>query len=85
MNTRTMGSRNGQVAPDRQRKLAQLEATAERRHRVQALANDYLNRTGMSSVDFAHRIGYGYTTLRKFLMDRYENVGGDDSRICARC
>jgi DNA transposition AAA+ family ATPase len=59
----------------------QLDATAQRRHRVQAAIRDYLDRTGMSRTDFARRIGYGTATLTMFLNDRYHHVGGDDSRI----
>jgi DNA transposition AAA+ family ATPase len=80
---RVAGTRNRHASPEHLRKIAQLERTADRRHRVQELARAYLNRTGMATADFAHRIGYGYTTLQKFLTDRYENVGGDDSPICA--
>ena len=35
--------------------------------RVRRLAQSYINRSGMSVVDFARRIGYGYPTLRFFL------------------
>lgn len=60
-----------------------LEETAARRHRVQRLALDYLERSGMARPDFARRIGYAHSTLNLFLRDQYEHVGGDDSQICA--
>ncbi|MHB1673797.1 MAG: AAA family ATPase [Acidobacteriaceae bacterium] len=61
----------------------QLKSTTERRHRVQKLAVDYINRSGMAKPDFARRIGYAHSTLNLFLRDQYHHVGADDSQICA--
>jgi DNA transposition AAA+ family ATPase len=45
---------------------------------------EYLNRSGMSAVDFARRIGYAHPTLRMFLDGKYlHHAGADDSRIAA--
>ncbi len=60
-----------------------LKSSTERRHRVQKLASDYINRSGMAKPDFARRIGYAHSTLNLFLRDQYHNVGADDSQICS--
>jgi DNA transposition AAA+ family ATPase len=39
-------------------------------------ANDYLARTGLSQADFARRVGYGSSSIGKFLNGRYEGVAG---------
>lgn len=60
-----------------------LAAHAAHSQRVQALARDYIDRSGIGPADFARRIGYAYSTLNLFLNDKYCHVGGDDSQICA--
>lgn len=69
--------------PETVARRGKLEQSSERRKRVQDLARNYLDQTGMALADFAHRVGYGYSTVHKFLADRYEHVGGDDSAITA--
>ena len=71
-----------EVKPETRARRDQLAATAERRHRVQDLARGYLAQTSIPLADFARRVGYGYSTVRKFLADRYEHVGSTDSLIC---
>ena len=74
---------NKHVKPETLARRETLAGTAERRHRVQALAKAYLVRTGIAAGDFARRINYGHSTLNLFLRDRYEHVGDNDSHICA--
>jgi DNA transposition AAA+ family ATPase len=50
--------------------------------RTQRLVSDYLNRSGMSPVDFARRIHYSPNTLAQFMNGHYSNIT-DPSRICA--
>jgi len=42
--------------------------------RVQRLATDFLNRSGMSPVDLARRIGYSSNTLQQFMCGHYDKV-----------
>jgi DNA transposition AAA+ family ATPase len=79
--SRLKGAGNKIVKPETLERREALQATAGRRHRTIALANTYLEQTGISQADFAHRIGCGYSTLRKFLADRYEHVASSDSLI----
>jgi DNA transposition AAA+ family ATPase len=50
--------------------------------RVQRLATEYLNRSGMSPVDFARRLGYAYSTVQSFLSGRYNDIRKDTGAIC---
>lgn len=79
--SRAKGALNKHVNPETLERREALKATAERRHRTIALANGYMTRTGMTASDFAHRVGCGNSTLRKFLADRYEYVASSDSLI----
>jgi DNA transposition AAA+ family ATPase len=49
--------------------------------RVQKLATEYINRSGMSPVDFARRIGYAYSTVNLFLHGKYGQIAGDEAKI----
>jgi len=51
--------------------------------RVQRLATDYMNRSGMSPYDFARRIGYAYPSLHMFLMGKYSQLAGCDPATIA--
>lgn len=62
---------------NRQRLAAESGVNAECRVRL----NDYLARTGLTVPDFAQRTGYGVSTLRFFLADTYQNVGGSAARL----
>jgi DNA transposition AAA+ family ATPase len=42
--------------------------------RVQRLATDFMNRTGMSNVDLARRIGYNVSTFQQFMCGRYDKI-----------
>jgi DNA transposition AAA+ family ATPase len=42
--------------------------------RVQKLAQEYINRSGMSAVDFARRIGYSHPTVSLFLAGKYGQI-----------
>lgn len=68
-------------ALDIPRRREQLARTAERRRATIAAAEAFKARTGMSDAELARRIGYGASTLKKFLRDKYEQVGGDDTQI----
>jgi DNA transposition AAA+ family ATPase len=46
--------------------------------RVVRLANDYVNRSGMSPYDFARRVGYAYPTMHMFLAGKYGQLTGAD-------
>jgi DNA transposition AAA+ family ATPase len=63
-------------------KLA-LQVTAERRDVVIADTLQYMDCTGLTTRDLAHRIGRGYSTLKSFLAGNYEQTGGNDGPICA--
>ena len=62
-----------------------LEDSAEKRAAVRAQVRDYINRTGIETTDFAKRIGYGHSTFRMFMADRYELVSGNDAHIIRKC
>lgn len=63
------------------RRKAALAKTEERRKSVIDATNAFLGRTGMSKMELARRIGYGYSTLNKFLANRYYEVGSNDGLI----
>lgn len=73
-----MERKRSRLKPMRQQSLA---ATAPEREAAIARANDYMGRTGLCVVDFARRINYSPVTLRFFLKNRYDHVGGDDTHI----
>lgn len=50
---------------------------------VRQLTRNFLLRTGMAPADFARRIGYHYSTLNQFLLDKYHR--GPGSREAAIC
>ena len=43
---------------------------------------DYLQRTGLTQLEFATRIQYAHKTLRMFLSDKWYHVAGDSGYIC---
>ena len=51
--------------------------------RVRTLATEYINRSGISPVDFARRVGFAYSTLNLFLTGKYGQMVGDQSKIMA--
>lgn len=46
-----------------------------------ALANDYMARTGMTIASFSRAIGYGRSSVNKWLNGTYAEVAGNDERI----
>lgn len=50
------------------------DRTMDTTARVQRLATDFLNRTGMSNVDLARRIGYSHNTLQQFMCGHYDKI-----------
>lgn len=46
--------------------------------------NDYLARTGLAQADFARRVGYGNSSIGKFLNGRYEGVAGTAVHVVRR-
>jgi DNA transposition AAA+ family ATPase len=46
--------------------------------RVQTIVDDYLNRSGMSPVDFARRIGYSDNTLAQYRNGHYSGITSPD-------
>jgi len=49
---------------------------------VIAEVQQYLDYSGLTTRDFAVRIGRGYSTLKSFLGNKYEQTGGNDAPIC---
>jgi DNA transposition AAA+ family ATPase len=45
---------------------------------LRPLVTDYLRRSGMSSEDFALRIGYNYSTVAQYLCGRYSRIAKAD-------
>jgi DNA transposition AAA+ family ATPase len=68
-----------------ERERIALQASAEHRHICQAAVQDYIARTGMDARGFAGRIGFGYSTLRLFLTDKYHNISANDGNIIRAC
>jgi DNA transposition AAA+ family ATPase len=62
-----------------------LEASKPARDAARAAVADYMARTGMDAKSFASCIGYGYSTLRLFLADKYQLVSGKDGTIIRAC
>jgi DNA transposition AAA+ family ATPase len=50
--------------------------------RVQRIATEYLNRSGMSHADFARRLGYSYSSLQLFLAGHFSQIRKDGGAIC---
>jgi DNA transposition AAA+ family ATPase len=51
---------------------------------VRTLAQSFLRRTGMAPQDFAHRVGYHYSTVCQFLSGKYRRgPGSKEQNICA--
>lgn len=65
----------------RKQNAAVLAETATERSATIAAVEHYIARTGLHRDDFAHRVGYSAVTFRKFLADRYHEVGGTDVHI----
>jgi hypothetical protein len=63
------------------RRRKELAKTAAPRRALIAAVNLYRARTGLSMMQMAQRASVGYSTLVKFLNDRYEEVSGSDSHI----
>ncbi len=61
----------------------QLRASSARSNDVRAMLQDYLNRTGLNTRDFARRINYSQVSLNFFIAGRYESVAANDAAICA--
>jgi DNA transposition AAA+ family ATPase len=51
--------------------------------RVQEMARQYLNRSGMAAVDLARRIGYSHPTVSLFLGGRYGTITPDQGKVAA--
>jgi DNA transposition AAA+ family ATPase len=50
---------------------------------VRRIARAYLARTGMAPADFARRVGYHYSTINQFLVNRYRRgPGSREEAIC---
>lgn len=49
--------------------------------RVRDELQDYLNRTGLTVADFAHRINYSRVAVNHFMQGYYARVSGDDRMI----
>jgi DNA transposition AAA+ family ATPase len=60
-----------------------LTRTLPKRKETVRLLLDYLDRTGLTQVDFARRINYSVVSVRMLVCDRYEAVAGDDTAIRA--
>jgi DNA transposition AAA+ family ATPase len=60
-----------------------LAATLPEAKEVRFELQDYLARTGMAPIDFAHRINYSRQTLDSFLNDRYSHISANDRSIRA--
>ena len=60
-----------------------LAATLPEANEVRLELQDYLARTGMAPIDFAHRINYSRQTLDSFLNDRYSHISANDRSIRA--
>jgi DNA transposition AAA+ family ATPase len=60
-----------------------LAATLPEANEVRLELQDYLARTGMAPIDFAHRINYSRQTLDFFLNDRYSHISANDRSIRA--
>src|SRR5580704_6149116 len=60
-----------------------LAATLPEANEVRFELQDYLARTGMAPIDFAHRINYSRQTLDSFLNDRYSHISANDRSIRA--
>jgi len=56
--------------------------TPQEQTQIATLAREYLNRTGMSPVDFARRVGYAYNSIQQLLSGRYA-AGYQPTRIAA--
>jgi type II secretory pathway predicted ATPase ExeA len=63
------------MTPDTKANRIALEPEAEVNSACVLRINDYMSRTGLTVQDFAHRIGYGHSTMRLFLTGNYHNVG----------
>jgi hypothetical protein len=48
---------------------------------MRSAVEDYLNRTGLKLQDFSKRVGYGFSSLRMYMADQYQNVGGTTVHI----
>ena len=60
-----------------------LTRTLPKRKETVALLLDYLERTGLTQVDFARRINDSAVAVRMLVCDRYQQISGDDSSIRA--
>ncbi len=59
-----------------------LQETAGDRDRVLPMMKKYLNCSGMTLGDFAHRIDYSEKTLQMFTSGKYHNVAGTHRLLC---
>jgi DNA transposition AAA+ family ATPase len=46
---------------------------------------EYLARTGLSTSQFAYRVGYSKSAIKAFLGDRYEEMASSDNNIVRAC
>jgi DNA transposition AAA+ family ATPase len=60
-----------------------LTRTLPDRKETVRLLLDYLQRTGLTQVDFARRINYSTIAVRMLVSGHYERISGDDSAIRA--
>lgn len=60
-----------------------LNRTLPQRNQVRQELENYLQRTGLTYQDFAHRIGYAGVTMHFFLKGKYESVAANDAPIRA--
>jgi len=66
----------------RKRRRGALVLSCEQRSLVRGLLRDYLDRTGLTSRDFAERINYSPAAINAFLADKYEKISGSSTPIC---
>lgn len=64
-------------------KRALLERTLPQRNQVRKELESYLQRTGLTYQDFAHRVGYSNVAMNFFLKGQYESIAANDAPIRA--
>jgi DNA transposition AAA+ family ATPase len=67
---------------DRVTRAKALKLGERGRHQVVALLRDYLDRSGLSTTEFAARINYSRTSVALLLNDKYHQVSGNAGPIC---